>query len=256
MQGLELSGFDPMTCVPWWGSVRPGDVLVIWNRYGEVEVCADKFEKEGGRVIVAENGYLGAGGIVPKDDEGAGRYIALAWHAHNGRGRWPDGDASRFDALGVRVRPWQTDGEYVLICGNRSFGMRGGVMPLDWVDATAAEYKAKRMDVRVRYHPGNFRSARTLAEDLAGAYACVIWSSSCGVHALLAGVPVVCDSPFWICKPASFARWYSDMKNPDENRLNALHRMAWAQWTINEIATGKAFEALCGISTPAATATA
>jgi hypothetical protein len=86
--GLKRCGYDVHLSYARW-PVRPGDVLVIWNRYGETERIADGFEAAGGTVLVAENGYIGRGGGTPKHTNGPGNhYYALARHAHNGRGRW------------------------------------------------------------------------------------------------------------------------------------------------------------------------
>ena len=38
---------------------KPGDLVVVWNRYGNYEAEALRFEAAGAAVIVMENGYLG-----------------------------------------------------------------------------------------------------------------------------------------------------------------------------------------------------
>jgi len=237
LAGLSAAGFDVLAGVP--DAPHCGDVLVIWNRYGEHEVIADRFEAAGGHVLVAENGYLGAGGTSPKADVAGGpqpgHYYALARHAHNGRGQWPDGGPERFQALGVTLKPWRDmdAGKYVLVAPNRSFGMRGGIMPNDWAERAAADLRRIGFAVRIRRHPGNMRPDRSLEEDLAEASWVRVWSSSVGVRALIEGLRVAVDAPWWICK-----NWQ------DVGRERALQRMAWAQWTVDEIANGTAIRAL------------
>ena len=254
--GLKSAGFDVRVGTP--VEPRPDDILLIWNRYGDFAYQAQRFEKAGARVLVAENGYMGAGGTAPKFDvtagPQAGHYYALALGHHNGRGVWPTGDGSRWAALGVPLKPWG-HGDYVLVCPNRSFGEPDRLMPSDWGELTVrALAKVTQRPVRLRQHPGNSTPARPLAEDLAGAHAVVIWHSSAGVHALVQGVPVVCMGPWWICKDASFdtldavqgGAWDQpwDTMYLDMFRLKALQRMAWAQWTIDEIASGEPFKRL------------
>jgi hypothetical protein len=226
LAGLTAAGFETRHGQPWW-PVRPGEVLVVWNRYGDVEAIADKFEAQGGTVIVAENAYLGL------DREDRQRY-ALALDAHNGRGRWFPGGPERWQALEAELpaplAPMRTGGDYVLVAPNRSFGMRGGVMPNDWAERTAQALKAKGEKVRIRTHPGNLKPRVPLDVDLAGASRVEIWSSSVGVEALVRGIPVVCHAPWWICK-----------SRPREEALQAL---AWAQWSVMEIQTGAAFRHL------------
>lgn len=237
--GLAACGYRVANGYP--AKAEPGDVLVIWNRYGTHELVADKFEAEGGTVLVAENGYLGR--------DAAGRqHYAIAQHGHNGSGRWPRGAAARWKALGIELKAWRARGEHVLICPNRHFGMRGFEMPTHWVNETLAEVrKYTKRPVRVRPHPGNWQASQPLtplAEDLANAWAVVIWASSAGVHALAAGIPVFCTAPWWICKAAandSLSR-LEDPLLPE--RLPAFERLAWGQWNVEEIASGLAFRHL------------
>jgi hypothetical protein len=234
--GLKAAGYQVRSCVP-DNLVKPGDVLLIWNRYGQYHDIATRFERAGGTVIVAENGYLRG----PKD---GGDYYALARHGHNGSGTWPDAGEDRFAALGVELKDWRTDGEHILVCPNRSFGMPGMIMPCDWPrymrDRLA---KFTRREIRIRTHPGNDAPKKPLADDLKDAWAVVIWASSAGVHALVAGIPVICESPYWICKSA--AGTLNRIEDPTMfGRTAALEKLAWAQWSLAEIESGVAFDHL------------
>ena len=233
--GMKAAGYDVKSSLP--DKIDHGDVLLIWNRYGKMHELATRFERAGGTVVVAENGYLGA------DEYGAQRY-ALARHAHNGRGQWHTGAADRFAALNIELQPWREEGAHVLICPNRSFGMPGMIMPCDWAnDVRRRLAKFTQREIRVRPHPGNDAPKKPLADDLRDAWAVVIWASSAGVQALVAGIPVICESPYWICKSAG------DTLNRIEapamfGRTEALEKLAWAQWTLAEIESGAAFDHL------------
>lgn len=256
--GLTQCGYDVELSYSRW-PVRPSDVLVIWNRYGDTERIADGFEAAGGTVLVAENGYIGKGGASPKSTAGPGNhYYALARHAHNGRGNWPYANgpelpAWRWDALGIEIGRWRARGDHVLVCANRSFGMSGGVMPHDWAESVATRLKQfTKRSIRIRLHPGNLDSKVSLEKDLESAHACVIWSSSCGVHALVRGIPVISEAQWWICKRATFET-IADIEMVDDTlhpgilggfRTNALKRLAWAQWSVDEIASGEPFRYL------------
>jgi hypothetical protein len=234
--GLHAAGYEVHSAAP--GTVKPGDVLLIWNRYDQMHDIATRFERAGGIVVVAENGYLG------KDANGQQRY-ALARHAHNGRGQWEAGGPERFAALGIELQPWREDGGHILVCPNRSFGMPGNIMPCDWSrDVRKRLGPLTRREIRVRPHPGNVPPTRPLADDLAGAWAVVIWGSSAGVQALVAGIPVICESPYWICKEAASTLERIEALGTEPDRLSALQRLAWAQWTLAEIEDGTAFNHL------------
>ena len=239
--GLRAAGYDVTSEAP--RIAKLGDVMLIWNRYGDYDERATRFESQGGRVVVAENGYLGPGGISPHAMNPR-QWYALALKDHNGAGSWVPGGAERFEALGVEVKPWRTEGGHVLVCPNRNFGTVPRLMPLGW-DRHVAKRLAgiTKREVRIRPHPGNSQPKKPLAEDLAGAWACVIWASSAGVHALVAGIPVVAECPYWIAKGATGL--IEDIDAPQlPDRMPTLHALAWAQWDIAEIETGEPFRRL------------
>lgn len=239
--GFEVSGQEPQ-------AGKPGELLVIWNRYGHWHDIATRFETGSGRVLVSENGYLGSGGTSPKFDVHPGgpkphHYYSLSEGWHNGRGRWPSGGPRRFEALGVELKPWRTDGEHILVCPNRSFGVGNQVMPADWATRCAERLRREtKRPVRVRVHPGNDAPQRSVAADLQGAWAVVVWSSSVAVHALLEGIPTYIEAPYQILKGAGASGPVDAPAMPD--RLPHFVRMAWSQWQIREIETGEPFRYL------------
>lgn len=256
LKGLAAAGANVSNHLP--QRPAPEDVLVIWNRSGENDVLAKRFEVAGAAVIVAENGYLGIGGKSHRaHDESGQRMYALALGDHNGRGHWywpyahvgEFACAPRFQGLGVALKPWRERGRKILVCGQRGIGLPGRASPPGWHDQVGAELRAHTgVPVHIRQHPGDKDPAVPLEQDLADAVACVIWASGAGVKALVEGVPVFYACPWWVC--AEGARRYEGpqslqfpVKN-DFQRIFALERMAWAQWTVEEIASGEAFRRL------------
>lgn len=233
--GLKAAGYQVESLPPAKGN--PSDVLLIWNRYGQYHDIAKQFERGGGTVIVAENGYLGK-------DETGGQLYALAIGGHNGSGQWNTGGPERFAALGVDLQDWRTEGSHVLICPNRSFGRPDMIMPCDWAsDVRRRLAKLTHREIRVRPHPGNEPPKKPLAADLAGAWAVVIWGSSAGVHALANGIPVFRESPYWIAAAADSQniKMIEDPAMDDIRRQHAFERLAWAQWSLAQIKSGEAF---------------
>lgn len=240
--GLEKAGWLVHIGYP----SRPpnrNDLLVIWNRYGEAEASADRWEKHGGCIIVAENGYVGhdANGI---------QYYALAIGQHNGGGRWPEGDGSRWEKLGIEPKPWRKDGAHIVVRGQRGIGSRIMASPPGWhVGCGARLQKVTRRKVKVLDHPGKPACepgiVQWLQANFAGAWCCVIWSSGAGVRALIEGVPVIHEAPHWICEKAAAHDIAMveklDGAMRDDLRLQAFHRLAWAQWTVAELASGEPF---------------
>lgn len=189
-------------------------------------------------VLVGENGYLG----WPN-------YVALALGGHNGAGAWPAGDWTRWHALGIDLKPWRASGRHILVCPSRGMGwpkiMR---QPRNWTESVVAQLrKVTDRPIKVRPHPGNWKMRKPkvpLAEDLKNAWACVIWGSTAGVHALIAGIPVIRCAPHWICAEAAGSEISEIERPPMPERRHALIRLASAQWSLDEIAGGFAIRRL------------
>lgn len=240
IKGLRRAGY---TLVDKGRPENKEDMLVIWNRYGPNAMMADRWEQQGGSVLVAENGYVGR-------DSNGHQYYAVALHGHNGSGRWPIGTEDRFAKLNISLMPWvDRPGGYSLICGQRGIGTKLMASPPDWHKKVYNDLsKNQTRDLRVRLHPGNHAPTISLESDLSGASDCVVWSSSSGVKSLILGIPVRYDAPYWICSKAAW-RLNRNGKaqmpiGSDCDRLAAMHDMSWAQWNIAELETGEPFTLL------------
>jgi hypothetical protein len=215
-------------------SPRPGDVLVMWNRFPHNERWAKEFESVGAVVIIAENGWIG------KIDDC--RPIALARSHHNGAGWWPMGAGDRWPRFGVALAPWRQDGEHILVLPQRGYGEAGVAMPPSWAAMVQQRLRAlTRRKVVLRRHPG---VEQPDDPDFSGAWAAVTWASGAGIKALAAGVPVFHEMPHWLGAPA--ARFGIDaIETPVmPDRLPMFRRLAWAQWSPHEIETGEALAPL------------
>lgn len=217
------------------------DVLITWTRHrgGKETQCA-AFEEAGGRVIVAEEAYIR---VINGE-----KYYAAALHDHNGAGEWPQGGPERWASWGLELKPWRDGGEYILVAGQRGIGSAKMHSPPGWHDRTAAKLRGLTdVEVRIRRHPkerGVEPPTTTLDEDLAGASAVCVWSSSVGVKALMEGIPTFYSAPAMSVMGAA----ENDLEHvicptyPD--RLPAFERMAWGQWNKAEYESGAAFAAL------------
>lgn len=215
------------------------DLLVLWNVHGPNEQRRREWEAKGGTVLVCENGYLGV-------DEKGQQLYAIAVHGHNGSGWFPIGNEDRFAALGIEVQEWRESAlrPRILICGQRGIGPRDMASPTLWEDKSHARLRAMgHSGMMIRRHPGRRPPATTIEQDLHQADVCAIWSSSCGVRALIAGVPVVYSAPHWVCESAAGQSigMVNELVRDDARREAALQRMAHAQWRVSEIEAGEPF---------------
>lgn len=257
VSGLKAAGHEVVDGPP--KHLDADTLLLIWSRYGEGDALATRVEAAGGVVICAENGFIGRGGSTPKwsvhpHGPKPGDFYALAIGGHNGSGQTPEGDGSRWAALGIPLKPLRREGGHVLICPSRRFGRPGLTMAANWAEVTAGRLEASTgREVRVRAHPGNNEPPRPLQADLEGAWCVIIWYASVGIHALVAGVPVIAECSRWIAKSAALSslRQVEVLDDSEHERevwerlrLRALQKMAHAQFTCREIESGMPFERL------------
>jgi hypothetical protein len=215
--GLTQLGYTVMVGL----SHNPGprDIMVTWNRIGHSDYCANVFEGAGRPVIVAENASWG-------NDFAGDHWFHIALHYHNESGRFPLGNAGRWDRLGVQLAPFRSAGETVVL-PSRGIGPAGPAMPSGWLHSVQSRG-------RVRNHPGQRKDIVSLEQDLARAGRVVTWGSGAAIKALMMGIPVESHMPMWI----------GEQDNTLAGRLDMFRRLAWAQWRHSEIESGHAFRCL------------
>ncbi len=215
-------------------SPSKGDVLLLWNRPRAMDTIAAGYVRAGGRVIIAENGYL---------PHGPDKQFALALDHHNGLGRFPLETAPRLE---WECKPWRERGDHILILAQRGIGEIRVAQPHRWPMRTLEKIRLiTRRPVRIRHHPG--QRDLPLEPDLEGAHAVITWGSGSAIKAIVAGIPCFHALEGWI--GASAALPIGQLAQRIEapylgDRSPMLARLSWAQWSGREIASGTAFERL------------
>lgn len=166
----------------------------------------------------------------------------------------------------LQIRPWRRNGNHVLLVGQvpGDASLRGALMS-DWLRDTALEIRQHTdRPITLRLHPttkrkdsleiiDNLRSidkisvsshARPIVRDFEGAWACVTYSSSSSVEALLTGIPPICLSPaniaYSIC-----SNKISDIEDPLlPKREQWFADLAYAQWNASEMRDGQVWHRL------------
>lgn len=226
--GFESCGYTAIESMQYTPS--SDDILLIWNRSKNREHIAKRYEAAGATVLVTENGYIG-------------KTRALAVGHHSGAGAWYQGEGQRWPSLDTDIQPWRDDGDHILVLPQRSIGEDGVAMPRGWEVRIEKHLKTLTdRPIRIRKHPGKDKSKPpTLEDDLEGAWAAVTWGSGAGIKAIIAGVPVFHQLKSWIGADAATTNF--DIENPYmPDRLPMLERLAWGQWTWDEIRSGEAIE--------------
>lgn len=209
-----------------------GDVVCCWG--WRRALCYP-----GKNVLVAECGYVGD----------RLHWKSLGWNGLNGRATFPDGDGSRWPF--PKLKPWKRGGDYILLVGQvPGDASLMGVDIVDWANEAADALKVHGLPVRFRPHPkaagvkipGVESIGGSLADCLNGAKWTVTFNSNTGVDAVFNGVPVVtCDIGAMAWDVAG--HWLADQP-PMPEREAWARRLAYCQWTDDEIASGEAWDNL------------
>lgn len=220
------------------------DAVVCWGwRVGE------RYRAAGHDVLVMERGHVG--------DRRA--FTSCGWNGLGRRGRYVaamDGGGRWRRHWGRLTQPWRHDTAYALVLGQCAGDaaldrLTGGLDA--WAEQTAAGLVEKGWDVVYRPHPladsgfcppSATRSRMTLTDDLAGAGLVVSWNSTASVESVLAGVPTVTFDEGAMAWPVT-SHDLGEITRPDRHQWCA--DLAWAQFSLEELASGFAWEMVGGI---------
>lgn len=232
IDGLGVMGFrvDHRAQEFFSGEVEPFDLVVVRGMRGRSTAVVDAYKDI--PVLVLDAGYL-------KRDDG---YCQIGLRALN---QLPGFEcpADRFEALGLNIA--KTGGNpdgYTLVCGQIANDAAHGMdahTHRTWLREQMAAYE----NAVYRPHPrggiaipGFVGDSRVIDDALAGARLVVTYNSGTGHEALLAGVPVIAHGP------AAYDSLVGERLPSTEERLAYFNRLAYAQWTMDEIRTARCFD--------------
>ena len=171
-------------------------------------------------------------------------------------------DSKRAKALDLELKPWRTDGEYILLCGQHDKSLQWHNMPSmsNWFLDTYDEIR-KHTDrpILFRPHPrcrlphierGLKNVIRQEPTHLRGTYddfdmafdnvwATVSFSSNPGIHSIINGVPAFVGTSSLAYDVGNDIDFMHNIEHPlMPNRQQWLNDYAWTEYTIEEIANG------------------
>ena len=173
-------------------------------------------------------------------------------------------DASRANLLGLKLKPWKTDGKFILIAGQheRSEQWRNQPRMSRWVMETIENIQAHtdrpiifrphprcRLDSiehqyknvfrqEPRQLPGTYDDFDMAFKDI---YTTVSWTSNPGIHSVIEGVPAY-TSPSSLAWDVSIKSLTNINNPPTPDRQQWLNDYAWTEFTVEEIAQGIPFK--------------
>lgn len=212
-----------------------GDLVALWGVRNRDMIA--RARGIGATIVVMECGYLGD----------RLEQISLSVGGElNGRGRFGKArdNGERFARqFGHMVRPWH-GGSVGLVCGQVPGDMSlvgCSDLPKFYREAMASVADAG-FEPLFRAHPKAGGKGGPIADDLAKAGVMVCWNSNSAVDAILAGTPVICADEG--CMAWELAGHWPDMDIRTPDRAEWFREMAWRQWSVDEIASGLAWDVL------------
>jgi hypothetical protein len=164
--------------------------------------------------------------------------------------------------LGIRLQPWRTQGNHILICLQRNGGWSmGGLDVIQWMNSTILEIrKYSKRPIIVRAHPGDKKIGgylkinhkavslsvnSDLRDDLRNAWATVVYNSSPSVSSIIEGIPAFLTDPY-PQNSQSFAVANTDISKIEDpvmiDRQTWIERLSMCHWKFDELKSGAAWQ--------------
>ena len=173
-----------------------------------------------------------------------------------------DNDRTRADNLGLVCKPWRSNGDFILICGQHDKSLQWQDMPRmsNWfLDTYDQIRKVTDRPILFRPHPrcrlehierGLRHVHRQEPKQLIGTYddfdmgfndvwATVSYSSNPGIHSIIEGVPAFVSPSSLAYDVGNDIDFWHDIEDPlMPDRTQWLNDYAWTEFTIEEISQG------------------
>jgi len=241
------------------GAYEPCDVAVIfglvkraykatWAKQAVLDRHPPLPRGQARRLLVVESAFVRRGD-----------YWAVGWGGINGRADFRSADVpdDRWRAIGVKTRPWRSPRDVkasrlgpVVVCGQlpRDTNVQDTDHPA-WCRHVMAWLAAERIPAVFRPHPRiddpevygiapALWDTGKIAETLAWARAAVVFNSTSGVDAALAGVPVVAMDCGAFCWPVASHRLEALADPRCPSRRAWLAGLGYSQWSLDEMRAG------------------
>jgi hypothetical protein len=232
------------------------DAAIIWSVLWHGRMLPNKkiwdhYRKQNKPVIVLEVGSIKRGITWRVGINGINR---TAFFGNSGNNN------TRANQLGLVLKPWRLNGEYILICGQHDKSLQWQGMPTmsrwitDTIDTLQIHYD---YPIVVRPHPRcnlpdlerQYKNVyRQDPQRIEGTYDdfninfsnvryTVSWSSNPGIHSIIGGVPAFV-SPYSLAFDVACPHLLM-VNNPNmPDRQQWINDLAWTEYTVEEISNG------------------
>lgn len=225
--------------------LRPGPIA-LWGEHKFYKTLHEGIA-EGRTWYYGDHAYFGRGQFF--------RITKNALQVHGGYFEsGPNFDAAMARLAEVRktvpvvVEPTKPRGDFIMVCPpSEPLSERSGFLKDDWTRiVTARLAKLTKRPVVIRDKPKINRTPAPLLEALVGAHMLITYTSNAAIEAVMAGYPALCTgpNPVTVVSGNSFERLEKPFVANEDARTAWAANLCANQWSLAEIAAGKAWEAL------------
>jgi len=212
-------------------------------------------EKAHRRRVIVDTGFICNG----RTTDTTSSYMALGYDNIKRRAKYynENSPSDRFDALGIKIKPWRHDGRHIVVFGQNEIGVSSYHTDIiGWFEKTIAYLNnTYKRPVIYRTHPnqkvfpkGNYTLkpfvGNPIENDLEDAWCAVAFTTNAAIDAVIHGIPVFVGDDMnmaWDVAEKNIA----NLKSPAmPDREQWLYNLAYAQWSIKELATKQPWEHL------------
>ncbi len=234
------------------------DVAVIWSVLWHGRMAKNKTIWEQNRMLNKPVIVLEVGGIK----RGTTWKVGLNGINRDGYFHMGNNNSLRSESLALEIKPWRTDGEYILICGQHDKSLQWQDMPSmsNWFLSTYDKIrKHTSRPILFRAHPrcnlpeierGLKNVYRQQPKQLPGTYddydmgfnniwATISYNSNPGIHSIINGVPAFVGTSSLAYDVGNDINCLQDIEQPHMGaRQSWLNNYAHTEHTIEEISQG------------------
>ena len=235
---------------------QPCDLAIVWGHKQQYIAAGQK--DHGADYLVMERAFLGKTSMYAGQRLSS---ISLGFNGLSGRATfYKSADPSRgkrfYDLILPSHQFVENSGEYYLICGQmiNDAAVKPHIDYPTWIDSLPTSHLGKPVFYRI--HPQDTRLlpdyeylpskhevlGGDLIESLQKSSAAWMWNSTCGVDAILAGVPAVAFDPGSMVYDLAAHSIHDDPVWPDREKM--VNELAWCQWQLSELEDGTAWDHL------------
>lgn len=246
-----------MSALGWQQEPDPqrGDIAIVWGMNGQNQRLLNEYSATGRKLLMVDLGYWNRRGLG--DIKASSYKITInSVHPNEYIDAAYGGDDRYAKTGGPACSEWNKNGAYILVSGMGPKGCKMYSQKHGEWDRMAIEEIKRHTNMPIMYRPKpsdkmpiemkgavNIPTSQPIVVSLRNAHAVVTHHGNSALDGIWSGVPCFASGGVGLLFGKSDL---SDIEHPlyPENRMDILHRLAWFNWSFDDIFRGKPFKHL------------